>query len=105
MPTEEDGGISVYLVRFDATGKQVTGNAWGGETGALEVVFGWANDNNDAFPGVENPPQDTAWDLKVDNSSGKEKLVVAGHGSAAEGSGRTDADRYVVRASGCRRLG
>ncbi|MCR6636895.1 hypothetical protein [Devosia sp.] len=95
--TEEDGGISVYLVRFDATGKQVTGDAWGGETGALEVVFGWANANNDAFPGVENPPQDTAWDLKVDNSSGEEKLIVAGHGSAAEGSGRTDADRYVVR--------
>lgn len=95
--TEEDGGISVYLVRFDKTGKQITGDAWGGDTGALEVVFGWANDNNDAFPGVENPPQDTAWDLKVDNSSGEEKLVVAGHGSAAEGSGRTDADRYVVR--------
>ncbi len=97
--TEEDGGISVYLVRFDATGAQVTGDAWGGETGALEVVFGWANANNDAFPGVENPPQDTAWDLKVDNSSGEEKLIVAGHGSAAEGSGRTDADRYVVRLS------
>lgn len=95
--TEEDGGISVFLVRFDATGKQVTGDAWGGDTGAVEVVFGWPNANNDAFPGVENPPQDTAWDLKVDNSSGEEKLVVAGHGSAAEGSGRTDADRYVVR--------
>ncbi|QQR38061.1 hypothetical protein [Devosia rhizoryzae] len=95
--TEEDGGISVYLVRFDSTGKQITGDAWGGETGALEVVFGWANSNNDSFPGVENPPQGTAWDLKVDNSSGEEKLVVAGHGSAAEGSGRTDADRYVVR--------
>lgn len=97
--TEEDGGISIYLVRFDATGAQVTGDAWGGETGAVEVVFGWANANNDAFPGVENPPQDTAWDLKVDNSSGEEKLIVAGHGSAAEGSGRFDADRYVVRLS------
>jgi uncharacterized delta-60 repeat protein len=95
--TEEDGGISIYLVRFDASGAQITGDAWGGETGALEVVFGWANANNDAFPGVENPPQDTAWDLKVDNSSGEEKLVVAGHGSAAEGTGRFDADRYVVR--------
>jgi uncharacterized delta-60 repeat protein len=95
--TEEDGGISIYLVRFDKDGNQIKGDAWGGETGALEVVFGWANDNNDAFPGVENPPQDTAWDLKVDNSSGEEKLIVAGHGSAAEGSGRFDADRYVVR--------
>jgi len=93
---EEDGGVSVYLVRFDSTGKQVTGS-WGGDTGALEVVFGWANANNDTFPGVENPPQDTAWDLKVDNSSGTEKLVVAGHGSAAEGSGRTDNDRYITR--------
>lgn len=93
---EEGGGVSVYLVRFDATGKQVTGT-WGGETGALEVVFGWPNANNDAFPDAEKPPQDTAWDLKVDNSSGTEKLIVAGHGSAAEGSGRTDADRYVVR--------
>ena len=93
---EEDGGISVFLVRFDATGNQLTGS-WGGETGAVEVVFGWPNASNDSFPGVENPPQDTAWDLKVDNSSGTEKLVVAGHGSAAEGSGRTDADRYVVR--------
>lgn len=94
---EEDGGISVFLVKFDATGKQVTGDAWGGETGAVEVVFGWANAANDGFPGVDNPPQDTAWDLKVDNSSGTEKLVVAGHGSAAEGSGRTDADRFVTR--------
>ena len=93
---EEDGGISIYLVRFDSTGQPVTG-AWGGETGAVEVVFGWANADNDAFPGVDNPPQDTAWDLKVDSSSGVEKLIVAGHGAAAEGSGRTDADRYVAR--------
>jgi uncharacterized delta-60 repeat protein len=94
--TEEDGGISIYLVRFDSTGKQITGT-WGGESGAVEVVFGWANADNDGFPGVENSPQDTAWDLKVDTSSGTEMLVVAGHGSAAEGSGRTDADRYVTR--------
>ena len=95
--SEDDGGASIYLVRFDAAGKQVTGDAWGGESGAVEVVFGWANADNDAFPGVENPPQDTAWDLKVDTSSGEEKLVVAGHGAAPEGSGRTDADRYIVR--------
>lgn len=94
--TEEDKGISIYLLRFDSTGKQITGS-WGGETGALEVVFGWPNANNDAFPDAEKPPQDTAWDLKVDNSSGTEKLVVAGHGAAAEGSGRIDADRYITR--------
>lgn len=93
---EEDGGVSVYLVRFDANGSQVTG-AWGGETGAVEIVFGWPNAANDSFPGAENPPQDTAWDLQLDDSRGDETLVVAGHGSAAEGSGRTDNDRYVVR--------
>ena len=93
---EEDGGISVNLVRFDSTGKQITGT-WGGDTGRVEVVFGWPNASNDAFPDAEKPPQDTAWDLKVDNSSGTEKLVVAGHGAAAEGTGRTDADRYVTR--------
>ncbi len=94
--TEDDGGVSVYLVRFDLAGQQVTGT-WGGESGAVEVVYGWSNADNDAFPGVESPPQDTAWDLKVDNSSGVEKLIVAGHGAAANGSGRTDNDRYVVR--------
>ena len=93
---EEDGGISIFLVRFDATGAQVTGDAWGGETGAVEVVFGWPNANNDSFPGAENPPQIPP------GPQGRQfgrhgKLVVAGHGSAAEGSGRTDADRYVVR--------
>lgn len=87
--SEDAKGSSVYLLRFDASGAQK------GE--AQEVVFGWPNAKNDAFPGVESPPQDTAWDIKVDNSSGTEKLVIAGHGSAAEGSGRTDADRYVLR--------
>lgn len=95
--TEDEKGSSVYLVRFDSSGARKTGEAWGGESGAVEVVFGWPNAKNDSFPGVESPPQDTAWDLKVDMSSGQEKLVVAGHGSAAEGSGRTDADRYIVR--------
>lgn len=94
--TEADGGISVYLLRFDPKGVQRTGD-WGGDTGALEVVFGWPNAKNDSFPGVETPPQDTAWDLKVDHSGGAETLVVAGHGAAPEGSGRTDNDRYVVR--------
>jgi uncharacterized delta-60 repeat protein len=92
----EDGkGSSVYLVRFDSKGASKAG--WGGDTGAVEVVFGWPNAKNDSFPGVESPPADTAWDLKVDNSNGDEKLVVAGHGSAPDGSGRTDADRYIVR--------
>ena len=87
--TEDNKGSSVYLVRFDSAGVPK------GEP--VEVVFGWPNAKNDSFPGAETPPQDTAFDLKIDNSSGTEKLVVAGHGSAPEGSGRTDADRYVVR--------
>lgn len=87
--TEDNKGSSVYLVRFDSAGAP--------KGDPVEVVFGWPNAKNDSFPGVETPPQDTAWDLKVDNSSGTEKLIVAGHGSAPEGSGRTDADRYVVR--------
>jgi uncharacterized delta-60 repeat protein len=96
---DEDGGTSVYLLRFDGTGTRKTGADWGGDSGAVEVVFGWPNAANDGFPGVETPPVDTAWDVLVDRSSGEEKLVVAGFGSAAEGSGRTDADRFVTRLS------
>jgi uncharacterized delta-60 repeat protein len=94
---EEDDGASVYLLRFDASGAQKTGDEWGGESGALEVVFGWPNARNDSFPGVEAPPQDTAWDIDVSGSGDGETLVVSGFGSAAEGSGRTDNDRYVAR--------
>ncbi len=91
---DEDGGVSVYLLRLDAGGAP---KADWGDGGVLEVVFGWPNADNDAFPGVENPPQDTAWDLKVDASGGEEKLVVAGFGAAPKDSGRADNDRYVAR--------
>jgi uncharacterized delta-60 repeat protein len=94
---DEDGGQSVYLLRFDATGEQKTGADWGGDAGAVEVVFGWANAGNDGFPGVEAPPEDTAWDLLLDATGPEEKLVVAGFGAAADGSGRTDNDRFVAR--------
>ncbi|HMR52823.1 MAG TPA: delta-60 repeat domain-containing protein [Amaricoccus sp.] len=94
---DEDGGESVYLLRFDSTGAQVTGDAWGGESGAVEVVFGWANADNGSFPGVEAPPQDSAWDLDVDASGDVEKLVVNGYGAAGPETGRTDNDRYVAR--------
>ena len=50
-----------------------------------------------ASPASRRPPQDTAWDLLVDTTGGEEKLVVAGLGSAADGTGRTDNDRYVAR--------
>lgn len=92
---DEDGGQSVYLLRFDSTGAPAAG--WGGAIGAVEVVFGWANADNATWPGVENPPQDTAWDLQVDRSGDTEKLVVFGMGGAAAGTGRTDIDRYVAR--------
>jgi uncharacterized delta-60 repeat protein len=94
---DEDGGQSVYLLRFDNAGAQKTGTDWGDDGGAVEVVFGWANAGNDGFPGVEAPPEDTAWDLIVDRSSGDENLVINGYGAAADGSGRTDDDRYVTR--------
>ena len=45
--SEADGGVSIFLVRFDSTGKQVTGS-WGGDSGAVEVVFGWPNAKNDS---------------------------------------------------------
>ena len=34
---DEDGGQSVYLLRFDNTGAQKTGADWGGDSGAVEV--------------------------------------------------------------------
>jgi uncharacterized delta-60 repeat protein len=94
---DEDGGQSVYLLRFDSSGTRKAGADWGGDGGVVEVVFGWANADNDSFPGVEAPPEDTAWDLLVDATSGEEKLVVAGFGAAADDTGRTDNDRYVAR--------
>jgi uncharacterized delta-60 repeat protein len=91
---DEDGGQSVYLLRLDSSGAPVDG--WG-EGGALEVVFGWPNADNDGFPGVEAPPQDTAWDLDLDATGDVEKLVVNGYGPPAADAGRTDYDRYIVR--------
>ncbi|MGD9737980.1 MAG: hypothetical protein AB7O56_00150 [Bauldia sp.] len=90
---DEDGGQSVYLLRFNAAGEQVT--EWG-EDGRVEVVFGWANADNAGYTGTA-PPEDTAWDLLIDRTGDAERLVVFGFGSAPNGSGRTDGDRYVVR--------
>lgn len=94
--TDADGGISVYLLRFDSAGVRKTAPAWGDAEGKVEVVFGWANAENALFPGTTRPA-DQSWDVKVDISSGAERLVVAGFGPAVKGSGRTDNDRYVVR--------
>ena len=64
---DEDGGQSVYLLRFDSSGTRKTGADWGGDGGAVEVVFGWANADNDSFPGVEAPPRTppgTCWSTR-----------------------------------------
>ena len=92
---DADGGESVYLLRFDDAGTQLTSPEWGDADGKVEVVFGWANADNASFAGA-TPPSDTAWDMQVD-SGGGERVVIFGLGSAAEGSGRTDTDRFVVR--------
>lgn len=96
---DADGGTSVYLLRFDSAGVRKMGPAWGDADGKVEVTFGWSNKDNALFTGA-NRPADTAWDLQVDRSGGGERLVVFGLGSAAQGSGRTDTDRYVVRLNG-----
>jgi uncharacterized delta-60 repeat protein len=95
---DEDMGQSVYLLRFDNTGKQKVAPEWGDAHGKLEIVFGWANADNAGFKEKDGKkPADTAWSLKVDKSSGEEKLVLAGFGAAANGTGRSDNDRYVLR--------
>lgn len=94
---DEDKGQSVYLLRFDSTGKQKVAPAWGDDQGRVEVAFGWANAQNESYPGVETPPVDNAWDVIVDRSDGGERLVIVGFGPAPAGTGRTDNDRYVLR--------
>lgn len=94
---DEDTGTSVYLLRFDNKGVQQIGTGWGDAEGKLEVVLGWANADNAAYPDAEKKPADSVWSLGVDNSSGTEKLVVAAFGPAPQGTDRTDNDRYVLR--------
>lgn len=96
---DADGGTSIYLLRFDANGARKMGPAWGDAEGKVEVTFGWSNKDNALFTGATRPV-DTSWDLQVDRSGGGERLVVFGFGAAAQGSGRTDNDRYVVRLNG-----
>lgn len=97
-------GCSVYLLRFGADGTQrtsATTPAWGDASGKVEVVFGWASADDATFPAAPRKPNDVAWDLQVDNSSGVEQLVVFGFGPAPKGNAanRTDQDRYVTRLS------
>lgn len=96
---DTDGGTSIYLLRFDGAGTRKIGPEWGDADGKVEVNFGWLNKDNALFAGTTRPA-DTAWDLQVDRSGGGERLVVFGFGAAAQGTGRTDNDRYVVRLNG-----
>jgi uncharacterized delta-60 repeat protein len=81
---EAGGGQSVYLFRVTPTGDKRAG--WGDANGKVEVVFGGAA-----------TASDTAWDVQVDRSVGTDRVVVSGFGTAPNGSGRTDNDRYVAR--------
>ncbi len=94
---DADGGTSVYLYRFDSAGNKKVGPAWGDAEGKVEVVFGWANSDNAAYPGATTPPVDNLWDIRLDKSSGTERLVLFALGSAAKGTAPTDNDRFVVR--------
>ena len=82
--TEAGGGQSVYLFRLTPAGVKRAG--WGDTDGKVEVVFGGAT-----------TASDTAWDLEVDRSVSTDRVVVSGFGTAPNGSGRTDQDRYVAR--------
>lgn len=81
---EAGGGQSVYLFRVTPAGVKRAG--WGDADGKVEVVFGGASSASD-----------TAWDVQVDRSVGTDRVVVSGFGTAPNGSGRTDQDRYVAR--------
>lgn len=103
-----DAGQSVYLVRLDADSDFAIDADYGDDGGAgsglaagvQEVVFGWANADNGAFP--DGAPSDTAYDLLLDTSGDEERVVVNGYGPAANGetfggAQATDRDRYVTR--------
>jgi uncharacterized delta-60 repeat protein len=81
---EAGGGQSVYLFRVTPAGVKRAG--WGDADGKVEVIFGGAASASD-----------TAWDVQVDRSVGTDRVVVSGFGTAPNGSGRTDQDRYVAR--------
>ena len=105
---DEDGGQSVYLLRFDSTGAQKAGPA-GATPRAVEVVFGWANADNDGLPGRRDPA--AGHRLGPPGRQHRRRREARGRSASArraEGTGRTDNDRYVVRllaADGSRRPG
>src|SRR5690606_12868794 len=96
-------GMDVVLVKLDADGELVSSF---GSDGILRVDLGWTPTDDENWPVEGAAPSDMAWDLKLDTSSGTEKLVLFALGSAKLGelsdpedalTQRTDNDRYVVR--------
>lgn len=97
-------GQNVVLLRFNSDGTQDTSF---GTNGVAEVVFGWPDAANGAWPvpsynsisGFDGDgfAKDTAYDLQLDRSGGAERVVVFGYGPAPQASGRFDRDRYVAR--------
>jgi uncharacterized delta-60 repeat protein len=96
-------GTDLVLVKLDAEGELVSDFGTGG---VLRVDLGWTPADDVNFPTAGAKPQDVAWDLRVDNSSGTEKLVIFAFGPAKVGqmtgpvdnqTQRVDNDRYILR--------
>lgn len=96
-------GTDLVLVRLDAEGELVSDFGTGG---VLRVDLGWTPADDVTFPTAGAKPQDVAWDLRLDNSSGTEKLVIFAYGPAKVGqmtgpadnqTQRVDNDRYILR--------
>lgn len=104
-------GRSVYLIRLDSNDNFNVMTSYGDDggvngvlAGAQEVVFGWANVDNNVFPATtaETLPNDFAYDMDLDTTGSVEKVVINGFGTAAAGQldgdvQATDRDRYITR--------
>jgi uncharacterized delta-60 repeat protein len=100
--TADGLGSDVVLVKLNATGELVDTFGTGG---VLRVDLGWTPTDDATFT-VGSAPSDSAWDMRLDTSTGTEKLVIFAHGPARVGQmtgpadaqvQRTDNDRYILR--------
>ncbi len=90
-------GTDIVLLKLNAAGERVTEF---GDDGVLRVDLGWAPEDDGSWPNADAAPVDNSWDIKLDTSSGTEKIVVFGHGPpppVVEGTQRVDNDRYILR--------